>query len=151
MKRLSGLLLLAGCAATRLTHFRSDLGSCRAADPNVIECGGKPMARVECYAPGDESCGALAVSYADGERVFLSRPPGFEPGQEVAIEPGNVLRPELSSDGSKIWFRPANARRDSWTVYEPQTGITTEVDGYRIFEMREKDPHSMPLWVGGSK
>ena len=147
MKRLMPLLLLAGCTATRMTHYRSGWNSCRAVDPNVIQCGNTQVAEVECFTPGEESCGALAVSYSDGERVFLWRPAGFEPGQEGSLDPGAVLRPELSSDGTKIWFRPAQARRDAWTVYEPQTGITTEVDAFRIFQIREKDPHSMPLWI----
>ena len=34
-----------------------------------------------------------------------------------------------------------------WTVYEPQTGITQVVDSYQIFRIRERDPHSLPLWV----
>ena len=152
MKRLlSVLLLVAGCTATRMTHYRPGWSSCHAADPNVIQCGGREMAKVECFTPGDETCGALAVAYADGERVFLWRPPGFEPGQEASLEAGGVIRPELASDGSKIWFRPAEARRDSWTVYEPETGVTTQVDGFRIFQIREKDPHSMPLWVVATK
>jgi hypothetical protein len=106
---------------------------------------------VECFQPADESCGALAVSYTDGERVFLWRPAGFEPGQEASLEPGGVIRPELSSDGSRIWFRPAQGQRDRWTIYEPQTGVTTEVDAFRIFQIRERDPHSMPLWVVTTK
>lgn len=143
------LLLAAGCAAQRITHYRGGWGSCRAADPNVIECGGKQMAQVECFHPAEEACGALAIHYADGERVFLFRPPGFEPGEEAeaALEPRAVLRPELASDGSMIWYRPANSRSDVWTVFEPQTGIYRQVDSYRIFKIREQDPHSMPLWI----
>lgn len=151
MKRLVPLLLLAGCTANRMTHYRSGWGSCHAMDPNIIQCGNTQVARVECFNPGDESCGALAVNYADGERVFLWRPAGFEPGQEASLEPGGVIRPELASDGSRIWFRPAHARRDVWTVYEPQTGITSEVDSFRMFRIREKDPHSMPLWIPAAK
>jgi hypothetical protein len=147
MKPWIPLLLVAGCAANRVTHYRGGWGSCHAADPNVIECGGKQVAQVECYQPAEEACGALAVLYADGERVFLVRPLGFEPGQEDSLQPGAVLRPELASDGSMIWYRTAIGRKDSWTVYEPQTGITREVDTFRIFQIRERDPHSMPLWA----
>lgn len=151
MRWLLFLTLVAGCTASRVTHYRSGWRSCQAADPNVIQCSGKPVARVECFHPSDETCGALAVSYADGERVFLFRPAGFEPGQETSLDAGGVIRPELSSDGSMIWFKSAQSRGDSWTIYEPETGITREVDAFRIFQIRERDPHSMPLWVVTTK
>jgi hypothetical protein len=147
LKRLLPALLLAACSATRLTHARGGWSSCRAADPNLVECGGKQVAQVECFQPGEEACGALAVRYEDGERVFLAGPPGFEPGQEEAIASATVLRPELASDGSMIWFKPAKRRDEYWTVFETQTGVKREVDAYQIFRMRERDPHSMPLWV----
>lgn len=147
MKRLLLVLLLAACSATRLTHAREGWSSCHAADPNVVQCGGRQVAQVECFQPGDEACGALAVLYADGERVFLARPPGFEPGQEAPIASATVIRPELASDGSMIWFKPAQRRGEYWTVFEPETGVKREVDAYRIFRIRELDPHSMPLWV----
>jgi len=148
MKRWIWILLLGGCASTRYTHYRSGWGSCQAADPNVIQCGGKEMAKVECYQPGEEACGALAVHYADGERVFLWRPVGFEPGQEATLKPGTVVRPELASDASAIWYHaPIANRGESWTVFEPQTGIIHEVDAFKIFQIREKDPHSVPLWI----
>jgi hypothetical protein len=150
VKRLFPLILLTACTASRLTHSRDSLRGCWAADPNLIACGGKRVAVVECFAPGDEACGALAVHYTDGERVFLWRPPGFEPGQpsaEASLRHGAVLRPELASDAQMIWFRPANAGNEFWTVYEPRTGITRQVDSYTIFKIRENDPHSMPLWV----
>jgi hypothetical protein len=88
----------------------------------------------------------LAIHYADGERVFLFRPPGFEPGQEDSLEPGAVLRPELASDGKTIWFKQVGKIGDYWTVFEPQTGDWRQVDAYQIFHIRELDPHSMPLW-----
>jgi hypothetical protein len=147
MRRLLPLLLLCACTAQRLTHNRDDLKSCLATDPNLISCGGRRAATVECFAPGEEACGALAVRYADGERVFLWRPAGFEPGDESSLKPGAVLRPELASDAQKIWFKPANRRDEFWTVYETRTGITRQVDAYTIFKIRENDPHSMPLWV----
>jgi hypothetical protein len=141
------LLLGALCTSPRVSHYRSGMGSCRAADPNIIECGGKQMAQVECFQPGDETCGALAVHYADGERVFLWRPAGFEPGHEAALDPAGVLRPELSSNGKMIWFKPARERGTNWTVFEPGTGVTRQITDWGIFGMRENDPHSMPLWV----
>jgi hypothetical protein len=147
VKRFLPILLLAACTAHRLTHARDNVRGCVAADPNLIACGGKRVATVECFAPGEEACGALAVHYADGERVFLWRPAGFEPGEEASLTPGAVLRPELASDAQMIWFKPANARDEFWTVYETRTGITRRVDGYTIFKIRENDPHSMPLWV----
>lgn len=147
LNRLLPLVLLAACGANRLTHSRNNLRECWAADPNLIACAGKRMAAVECFAPGEEACGALAVHYADGERVFLWRPAGFEPGKEALLHQGAVLRPELASDGQMIWFKPANSRDDFWTVFEPRTGIARQVDSATIFKMRENDPHSMPLWV----
>ena len=146
MKRILALALLAGCSH-QITRSREGWRSCRAADPAIIECGGKAMAQVECFQPGDETCGALAVRYADGERVFLFRPPGFEPGREAALDPAGVLRPELSSNGRMIWFKPARSGGDSWIIFEPETGLQREVTSWGIFELREKDPHSMPLWV----
>ena len=147
MKRFL-LLMLIGCAAQRMTHRRPGWSSCQATDPNRIQCSGKEVAEVECFHPADEACGALAVHYADGERVFLFRPFGFEPGQDESSLDSAVIRPELASDGSKIWYRAPTARgNNAWTVYEPETGITQEVDAYTIFRIRERDPHSMPLWV----
>jgi hypothetical protein len=46
-----------------------------------------------------------------------------------------------------IWFKPAQSKDEYWTVYETRTGIARQVDSYRIFKIRENDPHSMPLWV----
>ncbi len=150
MRKWIWILLLAGCTATKLTHFRKGFNSCRAADSNVIECDGKEMAKVECFRPGEEACGALAIKYADGERIFLVRPPGFDPNgpdAEAALEYRAALRPELSSDAQLIWYKPAIGHRDLWVTFEPQTGVTNEVDSFKIFQIREKDPHSMPLWV----
>jgi hypothetical protein len=146
VKRILPILLLTACSAHRLTHER-DLSGCWAADPNLIACGGKRVATVECFAPGEEACGALAVHYADGERVFLWRPPGFEPGNEASLTRGAVLRPELASDAQTIWFKPAANGNEFWTVYDTRTGISRQVDSYTIFKIRENDPHSMPLWV----
>jgi hypothetical protein len=147
MKCWMVLVLAAGCMASKLTHYRSGWSSCRAADKNLIQCGGKEMAKVECYRPEDESCGALAIYYADGERVFLVGPPGFEPGQEDSLEPGGALRPELASDGKSIWFKKlVDKGTEYWTVFEPQTGVWRRVGAFEIFQIRERDPHSMPLW-----
>jgi hypothetical protein len=143
------LLLGALCATPRVSHFRSGMGSCRAADPNIIECGGKKMAQVECFHPGDESCGALAIQYADGERVFLSRPAGWDPQSQVTLDSSAVVRPEMAGDGSMIWFRNGDSRSESWQLYEPDTGILREVDNFRIFQIRERDRHSVPLWAHG--
>ena len=46
-----------------------------------------------------------------------------------------------------IWFKAAQRRGEYWTVFEPETGVKREVDAYKIFRIREQDPHSMPLWV----
>jgi hypothetical protein len=152
MKRLLLVLAIAGCASKRISHHRSGWGSsCQAADPNLIQCGGKLVAKVECFQPSDESCGALAVNYTDGERVFLWRPAGFEPGQEASLPTGGAIRPELGSDGRLIWFKGAQSGREIWTVYEPETGILREVDESGIFRIREHDPHSMPLWAVTAK
>jgi len=105
MKRFLLLMLMAGCAAERITHMRTGWGSCQAADSNTIRCGGQDVAQVECFHPADEACGALAIRYADGERVFLFRPFGFEAGQDDSALESAVVRPELASDGSKIWYR----------------------------------------------
>ena len=46
------LLVGAACAAPRITHFRSGMGSCRAVDPNLIECGGRQMAQTNSAFTG---------------------------------------------------------------------------------------------------
>jgi len=76
---------------------------------------GKEMAKVECYRPEDESCGALAVHYADGERVFLFRPPGFEPGQKIPWCP--------AQSSARSWLRTAAASGSSrWRAGATTTG-----------------------------
>ncbi len=147
MKRFLLLVLMAGCVAERMTHTRTGWNSCQAADPNTIRCGGQDVAQIECFHPADEACGALAIRYADGERVFLFRPFGFDAGQDDSTLESAVVRPELASDGSKIWYRAPTRHGSAWLVYEPQTGIAQEVDSYQIFRIRERDPHSVPLWV----
>jgi len=147
LKRLPLLFVVAACTHSQITKAREGWTGCHAADPNRIECGGKTMAQVECFQPGDETCGALAVHYADGESVFLWRPAGFEPGHEAALDPAGVLRPELSSNGKMIWFKPARESGSNWTVFEPGTGVTRQITDWGIFGMRENDPHSMALWV----
>jgi hypothetical protein len=148
LTRFCALLALVACVGARqVTRSRPGWKNCRAADPNVIECGGKVMAHVECFEPGDETCGALAVRYADGERIFLYRPPGFEPGHGSEIDPVGVIRPELASNGRMIWFKVARAPGEDWTVFDAESGTARDVGPPRIFAIREKDPHSMPLWV----
>jgi len=151
LKGICALLLLAACSSHQITQSRSGWQACHAADPNLIECGGKVMAQVECFQPGDETCGALAVHYTDGERVFLYRPAGFDPGKEATLNPAGVLRPELASNGRTVWFKPAGSGSEYWTVFDVATGVERQVSARGIFEIREKDPHSMPLWVVTSK
>src|SRR5207248_10718696 len=145
VNRFLPLHLMTACAANRLTHARDNLRSCWAADPNLIACAGKRMASIECFAPGDEACGALAVHYADGERGFLWRPVGFEPGNDALLKHGAVLRPELASDAQMMWLKSANRRGGFWTVFELRTGIVRQVDSYTILKLREDCLHSLPL------
>ncbi len=147
MKRFVLVLLGAACAAPRVTHYRGGMNSCHAADANVIECGGRAMAQVECFEPSDEACGALAVRYADGERVFLSRPAGWTPESQTALDADTVLRPEMASDGSMIWFRNAGAGQDVWQIYETDTGILRHADSFQIFQIRQRDRSSVQLWT----
>src|SRR3989440_12736331 len=97
VNRFLPLLLVMACAANRLTHARDNLRSCWAADPNLIACAGKRMASIECFAPGEEACGALAVHYADGERGFLWRPVGFEHGYDWLLTNTARMRTEAAS------------------------------------------------------
>src|SRR3989442_5829584 len=147
LKRLLLVVVLAACSATRLTHLRGGWRSCHAADPNAVECGGKQVAQVECFQPGDEACGALAVRYADGERVFLSRPAGFEPGQEAPIGSPTAIRPELASDGSMIWFGRPQRRGEYWAVFELGTRVTRGGEPGQIFKSSQRDPPSTPPLV----
>src|SRR3989442_14284313 len=140
LKRLLLVVVLAACSATRLTHLRGGWRSCHAADPNAVECGGKQVAQVECFQPGDEACGALAVRYADGERVFLSRPAGFEPGQEAPIGPPTAIRPELASDGSMIWFGRPQRRGEGRGALGRGTPATRGVVGGHIVKIADSDP-----------
>ena len=147
MKRFLLLALGAACSTPHVTRLRSGWNSCHPGDDNAITCNGEKVAQVECFRPGDEQCGALAVHYADGERVFLYRPEGFEPGHESDVGDAGVLRPEIASDASMIWYKLATSRSGDWQIFEPQTGVVRAVDAFRIFQIRERDPHSLPLWV----
>jgi len=144
MKSWMVLVLATGCAASKLTHYRSGWSSCRAADQNLIQCGGKEMAQVECYRPEDESCGALAIHYADGSASFSSGR-RIRTGQEDSLEPGAVLRRSWPRRQDHLvqgkWARSAITGRCS----SLDRGLA-QVDAYQIFHIRELDPHSMPLW-----
>lgn len=151
MKRWMILLvfLLPACAA-RLTHARSDFRGCsaRAAPDNTITCGGKQVALVECFEPHDQACTALAVRYADGQRVFLYRKFTWEqnkPANPDAEDPGAALSPEIAADARVLWFRPQSG--GSWLIYELDNGTTQDADTTSILLLRARNPDRLPLWL----
>ena len=77
------VLVLAAACTPRLTRFRGGLSDCTSVvlDNDAILCHGRPVARIECFAPRQETCTALAVRYPDGERVFLYQPALFDPAR----------------------------------------------------------------------
>ena len=58
-------------------------------------------------------------------------------------------RPEVASDGSRIWFRDPAVRTDLWEVFDPRSGVMQEEDPYEIAVLR--DSGAVPLWTGGAK
>jgi len=58
-------------------------------------------------------------------------------------------RPELASDGSRIWFRDPAVRSDRWEVFDPRSGVMQEEDPDEIAVLR--DSGAVPLWTGGAK
>ena len=142
MKKLVLVCLLLGASACmrRATHFRNNFRDCTAGGGGEIICQGKPAAQVECFQPSSNSCRALAVRYADGERVWLYEPMGFDPDQPEASNSSEddtvVLQPEMARDGSLIWFRRSNGPRGYWQTYEPLTGLFDEVDTMKVIRLR---------------
>lgn len=148
-KAIIATMVLTACAAHHLTRSRSGWNRCSAAD-NVIRCGGRQVAEVECFGPADESCGALAVRYEGGERVFLYRPPGFDP-EHPEFTGAGAVRPLLAPDASRLWFGDGDARYDIWRIYDPSAGIMQVVDAYTIFQLRNHNPDAVQLWKGGKR
>ena len=129
MNKLLPLLLLLAACAEHLSRPRAGWQSC-GAKGSVISCRGKEVARVECGEPEGEVCGTLAVLYAGGERVTLTR--------------RRARRPELQPDGSHLWYSAGDSHTGLWSLYDLQSGVMQEVDLYQIFEWH--DPDSIPLW-----
>jgi hypothetical protein len=134
------LLAAAGCQARR-TKFRNTFKDCTAAAGGAIECAGKSAAQVECFQPRSDSCRALAIRYADGERVWLFQPMGFDPDNPQASSEEVetvVLQPEMARDASLIWFHRSNAQRGQWETYDPLTGVYEEVDSMKLLMLRRR-------------
>jgi hypothetical protein len=137
---ICGLVLFAAGCLMRRTKFRGGLKDCSSAGGGAIVCGGKPAAQVECFQPRSESCRALALRYADGERVWLFQPPGFDPDNPQASSEEDVpvvLQPEMARDASVIWYHRSNGRSGTWETFEPLTGIFNEVDTMKVMQLRQ--------------
>src|SRR5947209_9431731 len=102
------LLCAVGCAR-RATRFRSSFRNCSAAAGGEIVCNGVQAAQVECFEARSNACRALAMRYADGERVWLFQPMGFDPDNPEASAKSEdervVLQPEMARDASLHWLR----------------------------------------------
>ena len=146
MKRIWLALLLVSCAQ-HLTRARPGWRSC-SATASAISCHGQEMAKIECYAPSDDACAALALVYTGGERDFLYRPPGFE-REHPEFVGGGAVRPEVASDGGLIWYRNGDIRGDEWHVYDPQSGVEQIRDAMGVSMLRVNG--SIPLWTGSAK
>ena len=134
MKRAILALLLTACAV-HMTAPRAGWNGCTT-DGRAVSCRGKPMAQLECLAPSAHRCGALAIVYTGGERVFLYRPPGFDPAQP-ADTGGGAVQPQIASDANLIWFRDGDIRGDEWHVYDPQSGIMQVKDAMGVSLLRQ--------------
>jgi hypothetical protein len=155
MKRLVIAVLLVCCGACikRATKFRSEFRNCTAAAGGEIVCNGRQAAQVECYQPRSNSCRALAMRYADGERLWLFEPTGFDPDAPEASNSSEdqtvALQPQIMRDASLIWFQRSDASRGMWQTYEPLTGVFEEVDSMRIELLKERQgTDAVPLWTG---
>jgi hypothetical protein len=146
MKKILVALVLTSCAQ-HITAARAGWRACSASG-SVISCHGKEMARIECIVPEGDACGALAVLYAGGERVYLYKPVGFDP-EHPAFTGGGAVRPEVASDGGLIWFRDGDIRGDEWHVYDPQSGVEQIRDAMSVSMLRING--SIPLWTGSAK
>jgi len=143
------LLLCAFACARRATRFRSAFRNCNAAAGGEIDCNGVQAAQVECFEPRSNACRALAIRYADGERVWLFQPNGFDPDNPEASAQSEddrvVLQPEMARDASLLWYRTSDNGQGYWTTYEPLSGIFGEVDTMKILLLRDRQD-TIPLW-----
>jgi hypothetical protein len=136
VKRCAALLVVAACATARPAG-RPEFRDCSAAGDGDIVCGGKPAAHVECFLPRSDSCRALAIRYASGERVFLYRPTGFDPDSPEASpseDVGAALQPEMARDGSLIWFKATDS--EAWSTFDPATGAIGSADSTKVVQLR---------------
>jgi hypothetical protein len=141
------LLCAAGCMK-RMTRFRSEFKNCVAGDGGAIVCGGRPAAQVECFQPRSNSCRAMAVRYADGERVWIFQPMGFDPDDPEASAQEDspvILQPEMSRDASLIWYRRSNGYKGVWETYDPLTGVFDEVDTMGLMRLRRGQYEDGPV------
>ncbi|HEY2030726.1 MAG TPA: hypothetical protein VGH20_16125 [Myxococcales bacterium] len=151
MRRLMiGCLLVCavGCAR-RATRFRSNFRNCSAAAGGEIVCNGVQAAQVECFEPRSNACRALAIRYADGERVWLFQPMGFDPDNPEASAQSEdervVIQPEMARDASLLWYRTTSSDQGYWTTYEPLSGTFGEVDTVKVLQYRDRQ-ETIPLW-----
>jgi hypothetical protein len=155
MRRIIICLLLCSASACikRATKFRGDFRNCSAAAAGAIVCNGKQAAQVECFHPSSNSCRALALRYADGERLWLFEPVGFDPDtpEASASEDQTVaMQPQMSRDASLIWFQRSDSTRGLWQTYEPLTGVFEEMDSMQLRLFRDRrGTDSIQLWSVG--
>ena len=145
------VLVLAAACTPRLTRFRGGLSDCTSVvlDNDAILCHGRPVARIECFAPRQETCTALAVRYPDGERVFLYQPALFDPSHPENSQGDTqdfAQRPRIAEDASMIWFKRSDAYTGNWEAYEVDTGALHEVDTRTMF-YDQKRHGARPLWT----
>jgi len=143
-------LLLAACTP-RLTRFRGGINDCTSVSvrQNDVLCHGKPVAKVECFLPRQQTCTALAVRYRDGERVFLYQPATFDPSrpESSAAETGEFAqRPQIADDATFIWFKRSDSPPGDWEAYEMDTGALYDVDVRGVLDEQARHG-ARPLWT----
>lgn len=143
--------LLLACATPRLTHYRGGISNCLSlsVENDTILCRGQPVAKVECFLPRQQTCTALAVSYPDGERVFLYQPAVFDPDhpENSEVETDEFAqRPEIADDATFIWFKRSDAQRGNWQAFDLGTGALYEVDARAMLEQKSRHG-AHPLWT----
>lgn len=151
MRPILILLLLLACFTPRLTRFRGGISNCfsLSVEKDAILCNGEPVAKVECFLPRQQTCTALAVSYPDGERVFLYRPAAFDPAHPENSEADTddfAQRPEIAEDATFIWFKRSDAYAGNWQAYDLGTGALYDVDARGMLEQKSRHG-ARPLWT----
>jgi hypothetical protein len=136
------LAILCGCTSSRPGRVHRFGGCNPTVQGNEILCGGKPIARIECYGKVESSCRALAVRYSDGNVAWLYQAPGFNPDHpESPLERDSpydwASSIVMTRDAAYLWYRTDEESGTQWMEYDVQAGMQRPVDRFRIVELRD--------------